>query len=271
MGVAGPGPHRQHVTGLAADPQQRRHTRLTPVSERRALLGRPVGGHQRGVGVDGDPLTGRGCAHGPRPSQDRAVHRRRLLGPAQVGAGQEPEQRRVRRERVLTPQRFSGTLQQRPVRQELAARQQHLDQGAVALTAAVTARPDRAEVPGIGRVHHVEPVQQRPPQRRTGHAGHVLVGHRHLHPGGLPARTDDQFPGIEQRHGRGSVHLSGAPLAGRIRVSQLESSPEPVKAGETTAHADLMSASGVGSLIQATVGSFGGVGGRCRNRAGLAA
>ena len=34
--------------------------------------------------------------------------------------------------------------------------------------------------------------------------------------------------------------------------------PEPVKASETTSHADLMSASGVGSLIQATVGSFGG-------------
>jgi hypothetical protein len=33
---------------------------------------------------------------------------------------------------------------------------------------------------------------------------------------------------------------------------------EPVKAGETTSHAELMSASGVGSLIQATVGSLGG-------------
>ena len=47
--------------------------------------------------------------------------------------------------------------------------------------------------------------------------------------------------------------------------------PEPVKPGETTCHADLMSASGVGSLIQATVGSVGGVGRRCPNRAGLAA
>ena len=46
---------------------------------------------------------------------------------------------------------------------------------------------------------------------------------------------------------------------------------EPVKPGETTSHADLMSASGVGSLIQAMVGSFGGWGRRCRNRAGLAA
>ena len=49
------------------------------------------------------------------------------------------------------------------------------------------------------------------------------------------------------------------------------SDAEPVKACETPSHADLMSASGVGSLIQATVGSFGGWGRRCRNRAGLAA
>ena len=45
--------------------------------------------------------------------------------------------------------------------------------------------------------------------------------------------------------------------------------PEPVKACETTFHADLMSASGVGSLIQAMVGSFGGWGCWCRNLAGL--
>ena len=47
--------------------------------------------------------------------------------------------------------------------------------------------------------------------------------------------------------------------------------PEPVKPDETTCHADLMSASAVGSLIQATVGSFGGWGRRCPNRAGLVA
>jgi transposase len=45
----------------------------------------------------------------------------------------------------------------------------------------------------------------------------------------------------------------------------------PVKPDETTCHADLMSASAVGSLIQATVGSFGGWGRRCPNRAGLVA
>ena len=47
--------------------------------------------------------------------------------------------------------------------------------------------------------------------------------------------------------------------------------PEPVKPFETTLYADLMSASGEGSLIHATVGSFGGMGRRWRNRAGLAA
>ncbi len=47
--------------------------------------------------------------------------------------------------------------------------------------------------------------------------------------------------------------------------------PEAVKPFETTSYADPMSATGDGSLIQATVGSFGGVGRRWWNRAGLAA
>lgn len=46
---------------------------------------------------------------------------------------------------------------------------------------------------------------------------------------------------------------------------------EPVKPGETTCYADLMSAWGVGSLIQAMVGIRGGSGLWCRNLAGLAA
>jgi hypothetical protein len=59
-------------------------------------------------------------------------------------------------------------------------------------------------------------------------------------------------------------------LCGRHRWRGLVGVPEPVKAGETSSYADLMSASGVGSLIQATVGSLGGRGRRCPNRAGLA-
>jgi len=45
---------------------------------------------------------------------------------------------------------------------------------------------------------------------------------------------------------------------------------ERVKGDETTSYADWMSASRLGSLIHATWGSSGGVGGRWRNRAGLA-
>ena len=52
---------------------------------------------------------------------------------------------------------------------------------------------------------------------------------------------------------RSMASPTSKPAAGSCRQRR-------VKAGETTSHADLMSASGVGSLIQATVGSFGGVG-----------
>ena len=45
---------------------------------------------------------------------------------------------------------------------------------------------------------------------------------------------------------------------------------ERVKGDEATSYADWMSASRFGSLIQATSGSFGGVGGWWRNRAGFA-
>jgi restriction system protein len=63
-------------------------------------------------------------------------------------------------------------------------------------------------------------------------------------------------------------------LSSRVAVQAKRYDPtstEPVKRRETPRHADLMSASGDGSLIQATVGSFGGVGRRWRKRAGLAA
>jgi hypothetical protein len=46
---------------------------------------------------------------------------------------------------------------------------------------------------------------------------------------------------------------------------------EPVKPDETTSHSDLMTASRLGSLIEAAVGNFGGTGRRWQNRAGLAA
>ena len=70
------------------------------------------------------------------------------------------------------------------------------------------------------------------------------------------------------------IHSADGRQQPRLSVSAQEwprSGPEPVKPVETTCYADLMSASGVGSLIQATVGSFGGSGRRCPNRAGFAA
>ena len=56
----------------------------------------------------------------------------------------------------------------------------------------------------------------------------------------------------------------------RAGVKLSDSETVRVKADETVAHFDLMNASGVGLLIQAVVGSFGGAGFWCRNRAGLA-
>jgi hypothetical protein len=51
-------------------------------------------------------------------------------------------------------------------------------------------------------------------------------------------------------------------LEGGLRSSsEHREASELVKRGETSSHADLMSALGVGSFIQATVGSFGAMGG----------
>ena len=54
-------------------------------------------------------------------------------------------------------------------------------------------------------------------------------------------------------------------------IPHAASGPERVKGDETTSYADWMSASRVGSLIHATSGRAGGVGGWWRNRAGFAA
>lgn len=76
--------------------------------------------------------------------------------------------------------------------------------------------------------------------------------------------------------GQASVHIDAAPELVYDLVSDVtrmgEWSPaEPVKPIETSAHSFCMSASRDGSLIQATVGSLGGVGRRWRKRAGVAA
>jgi hypothetical protein len=66
--------------------------------------------------------------------------------------------------------------------------------------------------------------------------------------------------GVEQR-----AEINVAGLAGFL----LAKTAERVKGDEADSYADCMSASWLGSLIHATSGSFGGVGGRCRNLAGL--
>ena len=85
-----------------------------------------------------------------------------------------------------------------------------------------------------------------------------------------PRRSRASRPG-RTALARGPPQPSPTGCAGRSGDDDIRPAAEPVKAGETTSYADLMSASGEGSLIQATVGSFGGDGGWCRNRAGLAA
>jgi hypothetical protein len=68
-----------------------------------------------------------------------------------------------------------------------------------------------------------------------------------------------------------SAARSAGTGARRTKGERIGRRPEAVKLGETPGgHLVCMSASGVGWLIQATVGSLGGVGGRV-NRWGLAA
>ena len=81
----------------------------------------------------------------------------------------------------------------------------------------------------------------------------------------------------DRGHGSGGVvevdvGWLGVGSAGRessVPVERVGS--EPVKHFETRSCHAVCATSSVGSLIQATVGSFGGWGRRCRNRAGLAA
>ena len=68
----------------------------------------------------------------------------------------------------------------------------------------------------------------------------------------------------------GGRKLNAPTAALSAQASDMSGWPVRVKADETVAHFDLMNASGVGLLIQAVVGSFGGAGFWCRNRAGLA-
>jgi hypothetical protein len=71
---------------------------------------------------------------------------------------------------------------------------------------------------------------------------------------------------VDQPHA--TEHGDGPRL---VATGEMTDGAEPVKDFETRAgYLFCMSASREGSLIQASVGSLGGVGRRCRNRSGLA-
>jgi hypothetical protein len=79
----------------------------------------------------------------------------------------------------------------------------------------------------------------------------------------------DAFAAAGVRAAADSAYEGGGPA---IRVSQRRrAASEPVKPDETVDHSALMSASRLGSLIHAAVGSSGGAGRRWLNRAGFAA
>lgn len=88
------------------------------------------------------------------------------------------------------------------------------------------------------------------------------------------ARDGGQYPvvssaGVVGHHSHPLVESAPVIVVGRKGSAGTVHS-ERVKGDETTSHADWMSASRLGSLIHATPGSFGGVGGWWRNRAGFA-
>ena len=123
-----------------------RQADLVGVVERRALLGCPVGVHERGVHVDRQQPRARSGAHRPRSGEHRAVHRRGLSDPTEIGAAEEPTQRRDRRQHLPPRSRRGGLIgEQGPVRHEVPARELDLHDRPVALAAAVAARPDRAQ------------------------------------------------------------------------------------------------------------------------------
>ncbi|MEZ5220101.1 MAG: hypothetical protein R2743_16770 [Ilumatobacteraceae bacterium] len=123
---------------------------------------------------------------------------------------------------MITTQTLRRAREQRPIRQEVATSEEHLGQGSEALAAREPARTDRANTTIISDADHVQPVEERSPQRDPSHPGHLVTSHRRHHRSNLTNRTDDDLASIEQRHG--NVHLSGAPLAGTGAISQSTSS-----------------------------------------------
>jgi hypothetical protein len=152
------------------------------------LFPSPVDRDPGGVGVDGQPVPVRGGARGPRPTQHRPVDRCGLGHPAQVRTGQEPPQRRHAGQPVRPPQRFGARVgQQGPVGQEVTAGQADLGQRPIALPAGVATGSNRTQPTSVALGDHVQPVQQRPPQRDAGDRGQIRLRSRHHRVGTLRA------------------------------------------------------------------------------------
>ncbi len=127
-----------------------------------------------------------------------------------------------------------------PDHARLAAQHQRLEEQGLQRLEVAAAEPGhgpviRGDVRGQEPERHIVMARLLDPPRRT-HPRHVAVDQQLQHQARVIRR---KTPTLDVR--------------GEERLQA-----EPVKAFETTSHADLMSASGDGSLIQATVGSFGG-------------
>jgi len=226
VGVAGPGPHPQHVAGLPAHAHHRRQAGLALVAERGSFLTQPVGGHIGGVGIDGDQPRLGTAAHGPGPGQHRPVHRRGPHGSAQIGTRAEPPQCPLRRQHVPAPQPLIGRPpKQGPVRHDIAAGQDHFHHRPIALSAAVAARADRPQQAPVGLINQPQPVQQRSPQRRPRDAGDQIIGLAHLDRRRFASGTVDDLSSVEQRDGR-VPHQTGAFRAVISRASTLRMIPK---------------------------------------------
>jgi hypothetical protein len=100
--------------------------------------------------------------------------------------------------------------EQRDVGDEVATGQLQLDDGPVALPAAVAARADRAQVPAVGDLDQAQVVQQLAEEGDARHSGHVVLGRLDDDRGDpLPRPGHDRVRDLEER--RGSLHLAGAP------------------------------------------------------------
>jgi hypothetical protein len=181
------------------------------VGERGALLQLAIGVDVGGIGVDDQDPRRRGRPHRPRTAEHVAVYCDRPLHPSKVRPGQEAEQGGVARQCVAAPQAPGRPVfQQRDVGDEVPAGKLQLDDRAVALTAAVATRADRAQTPAICDLHEAQMIEQFAEEGDACHPGHVVLGglhHHRRHP--MPGPCGNRVLDLEQS--RGILHLVSAP------------------------------------------------------------